>query len=390
MKEEIAVGFLTSKDPKDKRSWSGTHNKMYESLLKEFKKVHLLGPLKKKKNRTLDVILTILDKVHLKIYATKYNKNQNYISSLFYAFKINRKLKNVKIDVLFAPVASTEIALLKTAIPICYLSDTSFGQINNYHLSTSRKSLSDKEADLIEQKAISKSTTQVYSSNWAAEYVIKNYNPDKDRVFTINFGANIDSIPSKADLKKEFGGTIHLLFLGVDWQRKGGDIVVDVFSTLIERGYDIFLTICGCSPESIPQHSNIRIIPFLDKNKAENRNKLTKILQEAHILFVPTREDCTPIVFSEANAFGIPIITTDVGGVSSVVKNNVNGFALPFESTPLSYANQIQTLLENRQKLEALSLTSREKFEKELNWTTWAEKMRNVLLNTVAKKPVRF
>jgi len=47
MRNKITVGFLTSKNPLDKKSWSGTHYKMFESLKNEFEEVYVLGPIKK-------------------------------------------------------------------------------------------------------------------------------------------------------------------------------------------------------------------------------------------------------------------------------------------------------------------------------------------------------
>ena len=385
MKEKKTVGFITATNPKDKRSWSGTHNKMYESLLNEFDEVYLFGPIKK--SRILSNTLRIFDGIQLKLFSKRYNKQHNIISSKFYAFKINAKLKNKKIDVLFAPAASTEIAYLKTSIPICYLSDTSFSQINDYYKSfSSISSLSIKESNLIEKKAITKSTTQVYSSNWAAEYVINNYNANKSNVFTVSFGANINFIPTESDIKKEFNKTINFLFLAADWERKGGDIVLEVFDILINKGYDITLSICGCNPPNQITNPKIKITPFLNKNRDEDNNYFFKILYQTHLMFIPTRADCTPIVFCEANAFGIPVITTNTGGVSSIIENDINGFTLPLKSKPIDYANQIQILLDNRKKMKELSVQSRKKFEEKLNWNSWGKKMREILLLTMAKK----
>ncbi|PBJ06119.1 glycosyltransferase family 4 protein [Flavobacterium sp. ACN6] len=385
MKEKKIVGFLTATDPTDKRSWSGIHYRMYKSLLNEFDEVYLFGPIPKSK--ALKKTLQILEKIHLKLFSKKYNVFHNIILSKFYAYKINAQLKKKKIDILFAPAASTEIAFLKTGAPICYLSDTSFGQINGYYESFSGLSpLSVKESNLIEKKAIKNSTTQVYSSNWAADYVINNYKANSKNIYTVSFGANIDSIPAEKTIKKDFTGTVNFLFLGVDWKRKGGDIVLEAFTILINKGYAVTLTICGCTPPDQITNPKINIIPFLNKNNAEEYNEFLKILSQTHLLFVPTRADCTPIVFCEANAFGIPVITTNTGGVSSIIENHINGFALPFESKPIEYADQIETLLNDRTKLKELSLQSRQKFDKELNWNSWGQKMREILLLTIDQK----
>jgi len=387
MKEKLTVGYITSTDPRDKRSWSGIHYKMYESLLNEFEEVYLFGPIKKK--RILDKLLRMLNDIHLKVFSKKYNKHHNIISSKFFANKINSQLKKKKIDVLFVPASSTEIAFLNTSIPICYLSDTSFSQINEYYqMFSGFSSLSNKESNLIEQKAISNSQTQVYSSNWAAEYVINNYSAKKENIYIINFGANIDFVPRLSDINKDFNNTINFLFLGIDWKRKGGNIAVETFDILVNRGNDISLTICGCTPPNHISNPRIKVIPFLDKNKDDDNNEFLNLLYKTHLLFVPTRADCTPIVFCEANAFGIPVITTDTGGVTTIIKENINGFALPFDSKPIDYANQIQILLDDRTEIQKLSNQSRKLFDEELNWNTWGKKMREILLHTINKRNV--
>ncbi|MCF6182430.1 glycosyltransferase family 4 protein [Lutibacter sp.] len=383
MKEKIRVGYLTATNPLDKRSWSGTHFKMYESLKNEFEEVYVLGPIKK--SIFLNATLLTFSFIHFLVFFKKYKKNHSKLLSKYYAYKINKKLKNKNIDVIFAPASSTEIAYLKTAIPICYLSDTSFGQISNYYSSFSKISnYSFKEANLIEQRAIDNSFTQVYPSNWAAEYVINNYKAKKDNVFIVKFGANIDFTPEKP-LLKIFKSTINLLFLGINWKRKGGDIVLKTFNILIEKGYDVTLTICGCTPKNLITNPKIKVIPFLNKNNKKENEIFTKILNKSHILFLPTRAECYGIVFCEVAAYGIPVITTDTGGVTSIIENGINGYALPFKSTPKDYVTKIQFLLDYRLVLSSMAISSRKKFEKELNWNVWGKKMKEILLLTAQR-----
>lgn len=381
MKEKITIGFLTAKNPFDKRSWSGTYYKMYETLKNQVDEVILIAPIKK--SSRIKLVLLINSTLNFLISFKKFKKNHSILLSKYYASKIKSQLKNKKINVLFAPAASTEIAFLKTSIPICYLSDTSFAQISEYYSSFSNISkASCKQANIIEQRAIDNSTTQVYSSNWAAEFVLKNYNTNKKNVFIVNFGANLDFIPLKENLQREYDACINLLFLGVNWKRKGGDIALEAFNILIKKGYNVSLTICGCKPPNLKNTANTKVIPFLNKNNTEEYEEFLSILYNTHLLVVPTRADCTPIVFCEANAFGIPVITTNTGGVSSIIENDINGYALPYEANAVEYAHKIQELLDNRAQLKKLASTAREKFEKELNWEVWGTKMKEILSQT--------
>ena len=382
MKKIITVGFLTSTDPQDKTSWSGIHYRMLKSLEKEFIKVIPLGPVKKPKK--LVVILFFINVIHI-LFCKRFNKDQNVFTSKFYSYYFRKRLQNENIDVVFAPAASEEIAYLETSIPICYLSDTSFNQIKNYYNNYSNFSqTSINQSNLIEQKAIRNSTTQVYPSEWASNYVIDYYKANSNNVFVVKFGANLDLIPNKSDvLKKEYNTSIKLLFLGVDWERKGGDIAFKTFEILLNKGYDVTLTVCGSVPHT--SHPKMIVIPFLNKNLDKDSKEFTRLLCDSHILFVPTRSECFGIVFCEAGAYGLPVITTDTGGVTSIIENVVNGYALSLNATPDDYARKIQMLLDNPQKLKDISVMSRDKFDKELNWDVWAKKMKKILLLTINK-----
>jgi glycosyltransferase involved in cell wall biosynthesis len=78
------------------------------------------------------------------------------------------------------------------------------------------------------------------------------------------------------------------------------------------------------------------------------------------------------MVFSEGNAFGMPGITTDTGGVSSVVVEGENGHLLPLTAGPKEYADLIEAAWVDQGKYIALRKSSRRQYEQVLNWKTWA------------------
>ena len=386
MKRNIKIGYLTAYDPKDKRSWSGIHYRMYTALEKEFPGIVLLGPIKK--NNLLEKTLYFISVFHLKMFYRRYNKLHNVLRSKFYAKEIQKKLKKENLDILFAPAAATEIAFLKTNIPICYLSDTSFGQLSQYYESFALFSaLSQRESNIVERRALKKSAHLIYSSSWAAKYVIEHYSADKEKISIIPFGANLDFSLDKELAEKTFDNTLHILFAAKHWSRKGGDIVLKTFQILEKKNGNVKLTILGCEPPIEISNSRIQVIPFLNKNLPEEEERFLNIFKDAHLFFLPTRADCTPIVICEANAFGIPVITTATGGVTSLVKDGENGYALSIDAGPEEYAAIIQELLDEPKKLKEMSEKARGKFEKELNWDNWAAEMKGIFLEMVKLNP---
>lgn len=383
-KAQIKIGVVTSSDPNDKRVLSGTLYCMCQALKSEFSTVTFLGPVKLSPFESVRLkFLTIWFKLyHLLVYRKKLNSDHTIIRSKSYARYFNRKIDGSGLDVLFAPFASIELAFINSSIPICYLSDTSFAQLGDYYrMSSKLSSLAKKMGDKIEQSAIDNSFTQVYSSNWAADFSKKHYKASN--VFLTKFGANMNSANFFLTENKKSGSPFQLLFVGVDWIRKGGDIVFDTFLELLDKGHHVALTICGCIPPK--SHPKVKVYPFLDKNKKEDLSKLMEIFKRSDLFFLPTRADCTPIVFCEANAFGLPVISTDTGGVSSIIQNGNNGFLLSPDANSKEYAELIERIINEEGLYQKLSINARNKFEKELNWTVWAKEMRQILLLTQAR-----
>ncbi len=377
----MKVGIITAADPTDKRSWSGTYFRMNNALKEEFSTVINLGPVRLSKLNyyMMNLQLQVCEKFHKYVFQKRFNIEHNHIKSKYYSRFFHKAIQQNKIDILFAPAASIEIAYLKTDIPICYFSDATVSAIVDYYDSFaifSKKSI--KISNEIEQKAISKSTTQVFPSKWAFDSAKQEYKAQ--RPFLVKMGANIDNDPQDKDIIKQYDSAVNILFVGVDWKRKGGDIVLETIDKLDKKGYNVKLTVIGCVPPQ--KHPKMNVIPFLNKNKKDDMLKFQELFKKSHLFFMPTRAECFGIVFCEANAYGLPVITTDTGGVSSVVKNGVNGFILPLNAGSEEYFNVISNLISDSTKLKQMAETSREKYLKELNWKQWGKEMKKILLLT--------
>ena len=77
------------------------------------------------------------------------------------------------------------------------------------------------------------------------------------------------------------------------------------------------------------------------------------------------------MVFCEASAYGLPVISTDTGGVSGAVKQGENGFLLPLVAGGAEYAELIARVYKDEEVYAELVRTSRAAFEDRLNWDAW-------------------
>lgn len=350
---------------------------MAQALQKHCGDVSYVGPLRSK----LQIVGKLCNKASNLLLKQKYNHGQSILLARQYAKIVSRKIFEKSFDLIFAPAASAEISFLNTGIPIVYSSDTTFALMSSYYPEFSKLvKRSIWEGNVIEELAIKKARLLLYPTQWAAQSAIKDYHADKAKVHIVPFGANLDEIPAREIiLKKKKSDRCRLLFLGVSWQRKGGDIAFETLLGLEELGIQSELIVCGCTPPSAFSHERMIVIPFLDKSDERQRKELTNLFLKSDFLLLPTRSECYGIVFCEANAFGLPVITTNTGGVSGVIKQGENGFMLPITAKGTDYAEIIFTIYRDDQCYHQLIKASRAAFDDRLNWDTWAITVRRII-----------
>ena len=93
--------------------------------------------------------------------------------------------------------------------------------------------------------------------------------------------------------------------------------------------------------DSTAQHDENHLI-------AERRAKLAALIASSHFLLLPTLADCFGLVLCEANAFGVPSLANDVGGVGEVVKPDVNGCLFAADARPGCWADRVGELFSDQ------------------------------------------
>jgi glycosyltransferase involved in cell wall biosynthesis len=381
----MKIALLHAYDTRDKRAWSGIAYYMACALTNYCGEIFHLSPIPFSKEKLIGRVINKSSRIF-------FRKNFRYHSSFLFAKRFAKvtaqRLAGQSFDVIVAPAGATEIAFLETATPIVFVEDSTYGLLFDYYPICSnllRRSI--YEMNVIQEQALAKASAVIYSSAWAARSAIEDYGADPAKIHVVPFGANIDEPPpGEVVLARTKSEQCRLLFLGVDWVRKGGDIAFETLLQLEELGVRAELIVCGCTPPERFAHERMKIIPFLDKNDEKQRQALERLLMSADFLLVPTRADCTPIVFCEASAFGLPVVTTNTGGVPEIVREGENGFLLPYEARGDAYAEVIARLYRDDERYAELVRASRAAFEERLNWDAWGVAVKHILANVLAQK----
>lgn len=223
---------------------------------------------------------------------------------------------------------------------------------------------------LVDKKALHRSILVITHSDWSRHILEEEYGIDSNRIAVI---PNPSSLPdewlteSRNNIKEKsaLDRPLNLLFVGQDPHRKGLDIALEVVDSLNQVGIETTLTICGLPGKST---STVRYAGKLHLDNPDERMAYTAYLSEAHLLLHPALFDPAPRVTAEAAAFGTPTITNDTGGLGTSVLDGVSGIVLPKGSPPEAYVQAITDLVNDPERYQRLCQTTRDRYEKELNW----------------------
>jgi glycosyltransferase involved in cell wall biosynthesis len=384
----LRIGFVHRFNAQNIRSWSGTFFFMARALEEHVGEVIYLGPDESAGTKFIidntARVNRIWQRITGKILATDHNRVLSKRLARFFESRLTEQ----HCDILFAPAASVEIAEIKTRVPIVYSSDTTWADVIDYYPEYSGlSSIARLEGERIEAAAITRADAIVYPSDWAIRTALDHYNSPAEKIHRVPFGANLEVVPTRAvALHHPLNGKVNLLLVGVDWERKGGPIAFECLRSLLDRGIDAHLTVCGCIPPPEFNHPNIQVIPFLNKNEAEQQQRMSRLFQNSHFLLFPTRAEAMGIVTCEASAHGLPALVAQTGGTKGALKEGVNGFLMPFAARGDAYADKILSVIADPARYEALVTSSRDEYENFLNWDAWGRSVRSVVERLLHRK----
>ena len=372
----MKIAYVTTYDALDVSQWSGTGAYAAKSLRDAGGDLQFIGPLVSPPRENL-LGVRLRERLYCRLLKDRFGAFQSgYEPAIlrYYAAQVRERIGDSHSDVIFSP-GTIPIAYLETDLPVVFWSDATFALMVDYYPGFSHlHPRTIRMGHAYERAALENAALALYSSAWAARSAVRDYGAYPSRVKVVPYGANIDSKNTLSDvvrpLQSRPASACRLLFIGQDWERKGGPQAVRIAEDLRARGIKAELTVVGCTPpdtESLPE--SVRVLGFISKKTQDGRAMLNQLFAESHFFLLPTVADCTPIVFAEANSFGLPVITTNVGGIPTMVRTGLNGITLSPQAPPEDYGHVIADLFSDPIRYAALVQTSFLEYERRLNWS---------------------
>lgn len=309
-----------------------------------------------------------------------------------YAREVERRLKLLHVDAVFCP-SSWPIAYLEGVVPAVFWTDACFaGMVDFYESFTNLAESSLTDGHAAEQAALGRCSRAIYSSAWAAATARESYATDPSKIRIVPFGGNVLEKPSISEVRMFVAlretRRCNLLLVGVDWERKGAEIAVEAAKCLNALGCPTRLTIVGCvPPRSADLPPFVEIIPFIRKETYEGGRLFNEICRRSHFMIMPSRADCTPVAIAEANYFGLPCVVSDVGGIPSLVTDDVNGQLFHIRARGEAYAGYILRALNDPFSYRSFAVRSAEQADRRFSWEKSGVEVARILKEVVALRP---
>jgi glycosyltransferase involved in cell wall biosynthesis len=368
----LRLAYVTLYDPNDPEQWSGIGHAILQSLRQQQLQVTAIGPLRCR----LGPLKRIAESVHAVASRGYYEFQRERIVGWDYARQISAKMVRDEFDVVLSAGAPIAVSWLSCSQPIAIWSGATFSSlIHHYGFVHGNCQASIRAGHRMERAALTRARLLLFASEWAAGSAVRDYGADPTKIRIVPFGANLAHPPCRGDVMHAIDTrsreVCSLISVGVEWERKGMARAVDLSVALNERGVPTELRIVGCEPprgRALPAH--VRLCGHIDKRSSGGEQRLGALMAASHFHVLLSTAECFGIAYCEANAWGVPNIASDVGGVPSAVRNGEGGWRFSISAPVEEIADFIAAIHRDQDRYGSAARRARHEYEQRLNWAT--------------------
>ena len=178
-----------------------------------------------------------------------------------------------------------------------------------------------------------------------------------------------------------------LLYVGRLSASKGLPILLDSLVTLKDIYPELILTVVGDGEDRSMITARVEQLGLQTQVKFVGYQSQTEVrqhLQQSNIFVLPSFAEGIPVVLMEAMAARLPVIATQIAGVSELVEDGVNGYVIP-PGEPNVLASRLAQLLEDQALCDRLGEAGRSKIENAFNLRQEVAKLHHTMQTALKK-----
>ncbi len=263
-----------------------------------------------------------------------------------------------------------------------------FGFIN-YSFTAHAKDIYLSEKEVLDRK-IKKAKFVLTCTKYNSEYLQRLSTSDTPILLSYH-GLDLDRFqPQLNTIGQQDRDLPLLLSVGRLCEKKGFPYLLQACQILKQKGYQFRCKIVGYGPmkeelEQVIETLEIGDIVSLVGQLAQD--KVIKLYAEADIFALPCQitedgdRDGIPNVLIEAMAMGVPVVSTDISGISELIEPKINGILIP-EKDPEALAEELEQLLTQPQLVQQLKKSSRNKVLRQFSLDKNIKQIKDLFLGT--------
>lgn len=355
----MRLAFVTPWDTDDERAWSGVIHPMVKTLSTRCELIPI---------STAGVPDSLLDRGAARLLDGR--RGRKYLVGHAVATGIRRgrhlraRLTDAQPDAVLAVAASQDIAFLGGDMPVIQVSDATLAAITGYYDQFTRMwAVSRWQAQVISRRSAERANHTLAATCWARDALIRDDGIGPAAITVAPFGPAIT--PRGDEPPRAVGGPLRMLAVVSNWERKGGTRVVAVYEELLRRGFDVELTIVGDVPGHLPSG--------IQTPGRVQRRELQDLYASSQVLLELARSNAAGVTLTDAAAFGLPVIATDTGGVSTIVDDGVTGVLVPPGELD-GVAAAADAVERHRGDFARMGNAARQRSAASLSWDAWADR----------------
>lgn len=371
----MRIAYVSLSTPFSRASWSGIPWYSLREVQRRFPDTHVIDT--PGADKLVDRIATI-ERFGM-------NVRRNNLIAQYYSQAINEQLERLQPDAVIAVAAAHKIAYLDRKWPLIYVADAMYGTVVHYYDKYARNGTRWKaKGDALQRSLLERTDRILLGSTWAVEAAMQYYDLPAELMAVAPMGANLDRDPGFEP--PALDRPLSLLFVGYNWDRKGGPLILNIWRELRRRTGNAELHIVGARPKAADGLDGVILHGRLNKTDPGQYETFLSLYRNAHFFIMPSRQEAYGIVYCEAAAFGRPAIAAQTGGVGTIVGDDRTGLLFPLDATPADYADRILALWSQPEAYVAMCRAARKNYEVNLNWHSWGGIVENAVREAVAKR----
>lgn len=247
---------------------------------------------------------------------------------------------------------------LRKAIPVvAFINDYEKILNGNQYPWYSRERYHRKKSRILESIATRYLYKIIVNSQFLSHAVSKTYTISSHKIVTLHKGVDLQKFKFNPVRPSYDTQTISVLFIKSDVIIGGLMDLIQALQLLPEYNFEV--TVCGALIPKIRKRfkSKYNKVSVNYKGKT-NQEEIVDLMYTNHILCVPSLREALGVANIEGLAAGIPVVTTNVGGIPEVMNSGANGY-LAEPSKPKDLAVKILQCLKNSSERNQKSLCGR-------------------------------